>query len=87
MGVQEARLAALVRQLDVLERMTEDAAALPRDGSARYHFDYPRLRDDLQRIRQGIRAYLSPERAQPRDAMPMQADYRVETEAIDEPEQ
>lgn len=84
---EPAHLAALIRQLDQIERQAEACARLHRDNTSRYHFDYTRFRDDVQRMRQGIRAYLSPERAQPRDAVPMLADYRVETEAIDEPEQ
>ncbi len=79
-------LAILLRQLDVIERLAEDSARLPRDDTSRYHFDYTRFRDDLQRMRQGIRDHLSPQRAQPRDPLPLQGDYRRETEVADEPE-
>jgi len=85
-GSEPDRLAALLRQLDVIERLTEDSARLPRDDTSRYHFDYARFRDDLQRMRQGIRDHLSPQRAQPRDPLPLQGDYRRETEVADEPE-
>lgn len=85
-GSEPARLAALLRQLDVIERLAEDSARLPRDDTSRYHFDYARFRDDIQRMRQGIRDHLSPQRAQPRDPLPLQGDYRRETEVADEPE-
>lgn len=81
-----ARLATLVRQLDLIERLSEDSARLPRDDNSRYHFDYRRFHDDVQRMRQGIRDHLSPQRAQPRDPLPLQGDYRREMEVAREPE-
>lgn len=83
---ESTRLTSLLRQLDVIERLAEDSARLPRDDTSRYHFDYARFLDDLQRMRQGIRDHLSPQRAQPRDPLPLQGDYRRETEVADEPE-
>lgn len=81
---EPACLAGLIRQLDLIERLAEDSARLPRDDTSRYHFDYIRFRDDVQRMRQGIRNHLSPQRAQPRDPLPLSADYR--READHEPE-
>lgn len=81
---EPARLSGLLRQLDLIERLAEDSARLPRDETSRYHFDYLRFRDDVQRMRQGIRDYLSPTRAQPRDPLPLSGDYR--REANHEPE-
>lgn len=78
-------LATLIRQLDLIDRQAESAARLPRDDTSRYHFDYPRLREDLQRMRHGIRDHLSPQRAQPRDPVPLHGDYRQEPEVPDEP--
>ena len=75
-----AGLAGLIRQLDLIERLAEDSARLPRDDTSRYHFDYNRFRDDVQRMRQGIRDHLSPQRAQPRDPLPLSADYRCEAD-------
>lgn len=83
---EATRMMGLLRQLDQIERLAEDSARLPRDDTSRYHFDYTRFRDDLQRMRQGIRDHLSPQRAQPRDPLPLQGDYRRETEVADEPE-
>ncbi|MGU1062170.1 RAQPRD family integrative conjugative element protein [Pseudomonas aeruginosa] len=73
---EHARLAAALRQLDSIERLTAQQAALPLDESARYHFDYARLSADLERVRAGIRDYLSPSRAQPRDSAQLLGDYR-----------
>lgn len=68
-------LAAVTRQLELLDRLTERAAASAPQERARYHFDYARLRADLQRVRTGVRDYLVPQRAQPRDPMPLAGDY------------
>lgn len=85
-AAEPARLATLLRQLDLIERQAEASARLTRDDGSRYHFDYPRLRDDVQRMRQGIRDHLSPQRAQPRDPLPLSGDYRREAEAGHESE-
>ncbi|AZE99500.1 hypothetical protein C4J95_2038 [Pseudomonas orientalis] len=79
-------LAVMLRQLDQIERQAEASARLPRDDTSRYHFDYTRFREDVQRMRQGIRDHLSPQRAQPRDPLPLSGDYRREAEARREPE-
>jgi RAQPRD family integrative conjugative element protein len=77
-SAERARLTAVLRQLDVLERLTQhDAGVLSVDGR-RYHFDYPRLHADIERIRAGIRDYLSPLRAQPRDVQELAGDYRLD---------
>lgn len=83
---EPARLSGLIRQLNLVERLAEDSAHLPRDSTSRYHFDYLRFREDVQRMRQGIRDHLSPKRAQPRDPLPLSGDYRREAEAGHEPE-
>ncbi|MFN1266855.1 integrative conjugative element protein, RAQPRD family [Pseudomonas lundensis] len=83
---EPARLTNLLRQLDQIERQAEASARLPRDDTSRYHFDYTRFRDDVQRMRQGIRDHLSPRRAQPRDQLPLSGDYRREGEARHESE-
>ncbi|MFU5616594.1 RAQPRD family integrative conjugative element protein [Pseudomonas aeruginosa] len=68
-------LAAVTRQLELLDRLAERAATTAPQERARYHFDYPRLRDDLERMRTGVRDYLVPQRAQPRDPAPLAGDY------------
>jgi RAQPRD family integrative conjugative element protein len=71
------QLAALVRQLDLIDRLAEHAAQVSPPDRARYHFDYERLREDVERVRAGIRDYLVPERAQPRDPAPLVVDYKT----------
>ncbi|HMM50192.1 MAG: conjugal transfer protein [Lautropia sp.] len=68
-------LAAVVRQLDLLDRLAERAAAVSPPERARYHFDHSRLREDVKRMRAGVQDYLIPQRAQPRDPVPLAADY------------
>jgi RAQPRD family integrative conjugative element protein len=81
---EHAQLAALVRQLDLLERTARHSASLARDERARYHFDYARLHQDIGRIRAGINDYLVPQRAQPRDPVPLAGDYVRRDRADDE---
>ncbi|MCY1508612.1 integrative conjugative element protein, RAQPRD family [compost metagenome] len=76
---EQAHLAAALRQLDSLERLVEQHAAQPRHERARFYFDYARLSADLNRMRAGIRDYLSPSRAQPRDTTKLLGDYRQST--------
>lgn len=72
------QLAAIVRQLDQLQRQAEHASALAPQEHRRYHLDYARFQADLQRIRGGLQDYLAPVRAQPRDVQPLSANYRAE---------
>ncbi|WP_379059134.1 RAQPRD family integrative conjugative element protein [Pectobacterium brasiliense] len=79
---QRQDLATALRQLDALERLVvQSASRTPAEPSERYHFDYPRLRDDLARIRIGIQAHLTPSRAQPRDPTELNGNYRQESTA------
>ncbi len=82
---EHEQLTALTRQLDLLDRLAEHIAKLPLQERARYHFDYARLRDDLQRVRTGIDDYLTPQRAQPRDPTVLVGDYRRESAAGEKP--
>ncbi|MCD7038826.1 MULTISPECIES: RAQPRD family integrative conjugative element protein [Pseudomonas] len=77
---EQAQLSLVQRQLDIIERLaTRAEAANPSESIERYRFDYPRLIQDIQRIRQGVQGYLSPSRAQPRDPHEMVGDYRLDT--------
>lgn len=77
---QRQELAAALRQLDALERfVAQSAANTPIAAGERYHFDYPRLLDDLARVRAGIQFHLAPSRAQPRDPAVLSGDYRNES--------
>jgi RAQPRD family integrative conjugative element protein len=68
-------LAAVTRQLELLDRLAERAATAAPQERTRYHFDYAQLRADLERVRTGVRGYLVPQRAQPRDPVPLAGDY------------
>ena len=74
-AMEREQLAALARQLDLIDRLAEHAAHTAPQERTRYHFDYARLRADLQRIRAGVQDYLVPQRAQPRDPVPLTGDY------------
>jgi RAQPRD family integrative conjugative element protein len=75
---EHTELAAAIRHLDMLDRLAASSANLPQERS-RYHFDYARLRDDIARMRAGIRDYLNPPRAQPRDPEELLGGYRQES--------
>jgi RAQPRD family integrative conjugative element protein len=74
-AAEREMLAAVTRQLDLLDRLAERAATTAPQERTRYHFDYARLRADLERVRTGVRDYLVPQRAQPRDPVPLDGDY------------
>lgn len=81
---EREQLAALTRQLDLIDRLAEHAAHTAPQERARYHFDYARLRADLKRVRAGLQDYLAPQRAQPRDPVPLAGDYVRRDRADDE---
>ncbi len=72
---EREQLATFVRHLDLIDRLAEHAANTVPQARARYHFDYARLRADLKRIQAGVQDYLVPQRAQPRDPVPLTGDY------------
>ncbi|MEQ9866033.1 RAQPRD family integrative conjugative element protein [Pectobacterium aroidearum] len=77
---QRQELAAALRQLDALEHfVVQSASRTPTVSGERYHFNYPRLLDDLARVRTGIQFHLSPSRAQPRDTTELSSHYRQES--------
>lgn len=76
----QEQLSLIQQQLNIIERLAMQAEAASTSGpNERYRFDYPRLIQDIQRIRQGIQGYLSPSRAQPRDPTELVGDYRLDT--------
>lgn len=79
-GHEQDQLSQVQQQLDIIERVATKAKAvsMPQPDD-RYRFDYPRLSQDIQRIRQGLLDYLSPSRAQPRDPSELVGDYRLDT--------
>ncbi|AGW91603.1 integrative conjugative element protein, RAQPRD family [Ralstonia pickettii DTP0602] len=74
-ALEREELSALARQIELADRLAEHAANTALNERARYHFDYARLRADLKRIRAGVQDYLVPQRAQPRDPVPLAGDY------------
>jgi len=83
-SLEREQLAALTHQLDLIDRLAEHAASTAPQERARYHFDYARLRADLKRVRAGLQDYLVPQRAQPRDPVPLAGDYVRRDRADDE---
>ena len=83
-AMEREQLTALARQLDLIDRLAEHAANTAPQERARYHFDYARLRADLKRVRAGLQGYLVPQRAQPRDPVPLAGDYVHRDRADDE---
>ncbi|QDF99227.1 raqprd family integrative conjugative element protein [Azoarcus sp. DD4] len=83
-SAEHEQLAALARQLNLIDRLAEHAANSALQERARYHFDYARLRADLKRVRAGLQDYLVPQRAQPRDPVPLAGDYVRRDRADDE---
>lgn len=74
-ALEREQLCALGRQIELADRLAEHAANTALNERARYHFDYARLRADLKRVRAGVQDYLVPQRAQPRDPVPLAGDY------------
>lgn len=75
---ERVQFSLLLRQLNALERLIDYGDTLPGESSARVHFNYTRLREDLHRIRTGIHDYLTPLRAQPRDPAALHGHYNDE---------
>lgn len=75
-AIEHEQLTALVRQLDLTDRLAEHAANTAPRVRNRYHFDYARLRADLLRVRTSVQDFLVPQRAQPRDPIELLGEYR-----------
>lgn len=76
---EQANLALLTRQLNQMESTLRraQAEALLSSGE-RFHFDYAHAFADIRAMRSGIRDYLSPPRAQPRNISMLSGLYRRE---------
>jgi len=72
---ERADLAVILRELNLIDRLADNAQAVAPQKS-RYHFDYRRFRNDISRVRSGIQGYMSPPRAQPRDPVALSGQYR-----------
>ncbi len=81
---EQTHLSLILQQLDTIERLaTRAETASTAEPDSRYRFDYPRLAQDIQHIRQGVQGYLSPSRAQPRDPVELVGDYRLDTPPVE----
>ncbi|WP_349970769.1 RAQPRD family integrative conjugative element protein [Pseudomonas caspiana] len=72
---EQTNLNLILRQLDTIDRITRSSESLPAEDGSRYTVDYPRLTEEIELIRQGIKAYQSPARAQPRQPPELTGHY------------
>lgn len=75
---EPASFDVMLRQLNAFEETARHSAQVSDEPGKRYSFDYQRLTDDIARIRQGLKDYLSPSRAQPRDPVELSGNYTTE---------
>ncbi len=68
-------LARIIHEIEILKPLLAEAKAAA-DPDARIHFRYDWLRQDLERVRQGIREHIDAPRAEPRSVAPLGGDYR-----------
>ena len=74
-GVEQATLARIHHELQAIEPLIAEAASQA-NPDARIRFQYDWLRQDLDRIRQGIQAHFDAPRSEPRTFPPLRGDYR-----------
>jgi len=74
-GGEQAKLAQLVRELEALEPLMNDAKAQA-NPDARIRFQYGWLKQDIDRIILGIREHIDAPRSEPRTFPPLKGDYR-----------
>lgn len=76
---EQEQLSLIQQQLDTIKHIaTRAETTITGESGERYRFDYPRLTQDIQRIRLGVKGYLSPSRAQPHDPSDLAGDYRLD---------
>lgn len=72
---EHTRLATVLRELSAIERLTYTEDFIRDSGASRRHFSYVDLRADIHRVSMGIKNYLSPPRAAPRDVVDLHSSY------------
>lgn len=77
---EHTRLATVLRELSAIERLTYTEDPIRESGPSRRHFSYVDLRADIQRVSTGIKNYLSPPRAAPRDVVDLHGSYLNDAE-------
>ncbi|ELN8035921.1 conjugal transfer protein [Salmonella enterica] len=76
---EREELTLSLNQLTQIEASLHRAQQSARTGlNERYYFDYPRIHSDITILRNGIKHYLTPARAQPRDMATLTEQYRQE---------
>ena len=73
-GEREA-LARITHELEAIEPLITEAAAQA-NLDARIRFQYDWLRQDLNKIQQGLQAHIDAPRSEPRTFPPLRGDYR-----------
>ena len=72
---EQAALARIHHELQAIEPLIAEAASQANpDALIRFQYDW--LRQDLNRIRQGIQAHIDAPRSEPRAFPPLRGDYR-----------
>jgi RAQPRD family integrative conjugative element protein len=79
---ENAALAVVIRQLDMVDRLADRCASLRPARLAPAPFDYAGLHADVARLRQTIHDYLFPLRAPANDLDDWIGDYLRETGAL-----
>lgn len=74
-GSERQALARIVHELNVLTPLIASAEAQV-EPNERIRFRYDWLRQDLERVREGIQAHIDGPRAEPRKLEPLRGDYR-----------
>lgn len=77
---ERTRLATVLRELGAIERLTYTEDLIRDSESSRRHFSYVDLRADIHRVSVGIKNYLSPPRAAPRDVVDLHSSYLNDAE-------
>ena len=72
---ERAALARIIHELNALEPLIVEAASQA-NPDARIRFQYPWLKQDLDRIRLGIQEHIDVPRSEPRSFPPLRGDYR-----------
>lgn len=76
---EQAELGLVLNQLTQMEAALARARAqATQDSQHRFFFDYPRAQADIGLLREGIKQYLTPSRAQPQPEGPLAGQYRRE---------
>jgi RAQPRD family integrative conjugative element protein len=79
--LERQKLTLLLDQLQNVRELAQEAQAVAaQKPDARYSFDYPQLMRDLDSVKTGIDAYLTPARAQPRIVKDFKPGFTLDAE-------